>query len=442
MRLLTCRARRDRTLTFVAQQSEAIPTTIPVVCSAIKYGQACYNYYSAIKNNKDFNNFRCTDNHSGARGGLTAVGKWKDEHNSGNGWKAFTTANYVFQGAKEVDQDRNPTCDVDEYPPAYFRDTGTLGQVVRYLPSSPNRSAGKLWTGWCENNDGGLGNGQFLKNDKDLNEKLVTKVKSLDDHTEKGKGKGDSDTVYETWSVKYQRATFSMTFDWKGGDLGGEPNEANFWGLEINPCWPKAILPEDRGWVLDINDDWYKKHPPNPDLRGQYGQKPSQDLINKANAWLHDHQEFKIGGDAGGPKRQNSDDGQGANKAQKVGATPNNSRRRKRSLHMLRHGLLGLRDDELNSTRLLTEEEFNNNIEVTNCADRSCSKERTALEQTEGRDEESVLVIRGQGPQMTPPADVEAVPTTTSIFPRREAARLVRSIERRGASPHLPMATG
>lgn len=424
-----------------AKQSEAITTTLPVVCSAIKYGQACYNYYSAIKNNKDFNNFRCTDSHTGAREALNAVGKWKEDHNSGNGWKAFTTANYVFQGAKEVGDDKVPKCDVDEFPPAYFRDEATPGQVVRYLPSSPNRAAGKLWTTWCKNNDGGSGNGQFLDNNKDLNEKLVTKVKSLDRHTEHGKGKEDSATVYETWSVKYQRAIFSMAFDWKGGDLGGEPNDANFWGLDINPCWPKAILPEDRGWVLDINDDWYKTHVPNPDLREQYKQAPSQDLIDKANAWLHDNQDFEIGGDGGGPKRQNSDDGQGANKAQKVGRTPSNSRRRKRSLHMSRHGLLGIRDDEFNITRLLTVEELSNDIELINCADRTCFNERRALEQTGEGDDEIVLIIKGQGPQMTPPADVEAVPTATSIFPRREAARLVGSIGRTRARPNLPMAT-
>lgn len=424
-----------------AEQSSAETTTIPVVCSALKYGQACYNYYSAIKNNKDFNNFRCTDQHTDVRDGLTAVRKWKQDHNSGNGWKAFTTANYVFQGAKEVDDDKVPKCDVDEFPPAYFRDKDTLGQVLRYLPSSPNRSAGKLWAGWCSDNDGGSGNGQFLKNSKDLNEKLVTKVKNLDEHTENGKGKGDSDTVYETWSVKYQRAIFSMTFDWKGGDLGGEPTDANFWGLQMNPCWPKAILPEDPGWVLDVDDDWYKVHIPSPDLREQYGQAPLQDLIDKANAWLQDNQDFKVGGDAGGPKRQKSDDGQGANKAQKVGGTPNNSRRRKRSLHVSRHGLLGVRDHELNTTRLLTEEELSNNIEVTRCADRTCSKERRALEQTAGGKDESVLVIKGQGPQMTPPADVEAVPTATSVPPRKEAARLIESIERRGASPNQPVAT-
>ena len=418
------------------EQSSAESITIPVTCSALEYGQACYNYYSAIKNNKDFNNFRCTDQHKGVRDGLTAVKKWKQEHNYGTGWKAYTTANYVFQGAKKADEGRLPKCDVDEFPPAYFRDTNTLGQVVRYLPSSPNRAAGSLWTKWCNDNDGGLGNGQFLKNGKDLNENLVTKVRNLDEHTEKGKGNGDSDTVYETWSVKYQRAIFSMTFDWKAGDLGGEPNEGNSWGLQINPCWPKAILPGDPGWVLDVDDDWYKNHVPSPDLREQYGGAPSQDLIDKANAWLQDNQDFKIGGDGGGPKRQNSHDGQGANKAQKVGGTSNNSRRRKRSLHVSRHGLLGIRDDKFNTTRLLTGEELSNNIEVTNCADRTCSKERRALEQAGGGDDESVLVIRGQGPQMTPPADVEAVPTDTSILPRKEAARLVRSIER-----NLPMAT-
>lgn len=419
-----------------------------MTCDAHQYGQACYNYFSGIKNNKDYNNFACTDHHEDYRDVLTAVEKWKSEHNSGSGWNKYTTQEHIFEGKYEIGKDQAPICQVDEYPPAYFRDEKNKGQVVRYLPGSPNMSAGNLWRNWCGKNDGGEGNGQFTTGKKDLDTNLVKPVKKLKEHKVKGKGKADPETVYETWSVEYNRAIFSMVFDWKTSDLKEEPNEGNSWGLKLNPCWPEAIVPMDPGWVLDIHDDWYTKHGhvPNPDLRERYKPKdePKQDLIDAAEAWLKAHPSVKVGpresDRPGAPKRPHSNDGNGANKAPKPG-TPPGSRRRRRSLDVSSNGLLGIRDHDFNLTRRLTDEELNRNIEVIQCADRTCSKERRALEENGEDPDASVLVINGEGPKMSPPENVEAVPTVTPILPRKEAAKLVGSVERRAASPDLPMVT-
>ena len=394
--------------------------------------------------NQNYNNFGCTDNYQPAdRRKLPAVGNWKKQHNNGDGWTDYITATYKFQGNQEKDADKPPDCQVDEWPPAYFRSEQNTGQVVRYLPGSVNGGVAAAWTSWCKKNDGGEGNGQFLENKK-LNTQLVTPKDKLATSINKGKNKGDADTLYETWSVEYQRATFSVAFKWEGGDLGGEPDEGNSWGLKINPCWPEALLPEDPGWVLDVDDDWYKNHIPNPDLRGQYAKAPGQDLINAANAWLarpENSDKKVVANGSGGPKRQNSDDGQGPNKAQKQGSTPTNPRRRRRSLSVSSNGFLAIRDDDLNVTRPLTNEELNNDIEVVRCADRTCSKERRSLERNEQTDNESVLVIDGDNPRMTPPKDVEAVPTVTPILPRQAVSMSLRSIERRSPSPDLPKVT-
>ncbi len=137
----------------------------------------------------------------------------------------------------------------------------------------------------------------------------------------------------------------------------------------------------DPGWVLDTEDDWYTKHGhiPKPDLRKRYPGKgePKQDLIDEAEAWLKKHPEIKVGGgkpgNPGDPKREHSDDGNGANKAQKQGSPANTSRRR-RSLDVCSNGLLGIRDIDVNITRRLIDEELNNNVEVIQCADRTCSR--------------------------------------------------------------------
>jgi len=191
-------------------------------------------------------------------------------------------------------------------------------------------AAGGLWNDWCGKNDGGERNSQFAKNEKDLNTDLVKPAKKLKERKEKGKGKDNPETVYETWSVEYHRATFFMVFEWKRSDLKVEPSEGNSWGLKINPCWPQAIVPMEPGWVLDTEDDWYTKHGhiPKPDLRKRYPGKdePKQDLIDEAEAWLIKHPEIKVGGgkpgNPGDPKREHSDNGKGANKAQKRAALP------------------------------------------------------------------------------------------------------------------------
>ena len=86
---------------------------------------------------------------------------------------------------------------------------------------------------------------------------------------------------------------------------------------------------------------------------------------------------------------------------------------------------------DVNLTRRLTDEEIKQNVEVLDCADRTCSNERRAL------GDEDFIVIPGVGPQMTPPTEVDSVPT---IVP--EATTLETKVETRKAiSPELPAPT-
>ena len=87
------------------------------------------------------------------------------------------------------------------------------------------------------------------------NDKLIKKKSKMNEEVKNNKGKK---TKIETWSVDFYRATFSMTFDWSGSELGEEPSDKNDWGMRLNLCWPQAIVPEDPGWAVNSDDDWYE----------------------------------------------------------------------------------------------------------------------------------------------------------------------------------------
>jgi len=232
------------------------------VCKGNQWPQACYHYYSAIQNNPKFASLTCYDNadrHDGI-----ATDNWKKQHKQAIFTKSYLPDNLI---AENVDKSGNTQttvlCDRDEYPPAYFMPNlpkaQITGQIVRWLPQGENKGAGGIWKGFCEKYDGGVGNGRYHKADNakvgikkgDLNEDVVsTSVGAI----KKIKGNDGTATTVTTIHATYTRAVFSMKFS----DMPITPNKANNWGLEDNPCWPKAIVPEDPGFVLLTDDNWYK----------------------------------------------------------------------------------------------------------------------------------------------------------------------------------------
>ncbi len=410
-------------------KSTAKPKVILQTCTARLYPQPCYHYYSvSIQDEfKKSSTFACSNSNEGpnARRLLTAVDDWKKQHTSGSGWDDDVYKAYKWKAYPDGD----PKCQADEYPPAYFRSEKDAGQLIRYLPAGENsRAAQKDWTNFCNKNDGGEGNGQYKKkkDDKDLNEdrsiksELVPNPKSIGHKTEQHKGTTTSHITYE---ADYQRAVFSLTFDWAGVP---KPDEKNSFGLQMNPCWPQAILPNDPGFALLTNDPWYTKlgHVPNPDTRPQYSKQPTDDMKKAAEVWNKDNP-----GGAG--------DKHGANTPPAVPDDANNKKPNppggghKRDLEMLDDGL-AIR--ELNTTRRLTEEEVKRDVEVINCADRKCSKERRAY----AKDDDAVLVIPGAPPPTVPSTNADTAPT---IKPRAAATMEIKMRQRNVASPQLPEAT-
>jgi len=289
-----------------------------------------------------------------------------------------------------------------------------LGQIFRWLPGSENSGAAYTeWRQFCTNHDGEAGNRQFHKDDKkepkrgQVNEDLVSLKKPGKEI--KNKGPNEKSTTTTEYEARFTRAVFEMQFDKLWPTM---PSQDNNWGLRENPCWPEDIVPNDPGYALLKDDKWYDIAPSKVrDQRSLYAKPPPEEMIEAAD----------------GPNRKerpHPDDDNGRN--QKPPGNPPS----KRALEIIDDGL-AIRD--VNITRRLTDEEIERDVEIVQCADRTCSKERRALE-----DEDGVLVISGKGPAMTPPTNVETIPT---INPRAATTLGIRVENLKLASPELPVAT-
>ena len=461
LNIAACNKNHVTSIIIPDQKSMAVLKTHKVVCSAAVYGQACFHYYSAIKNGKSDDAesvFTCTDDQKRYTGSLlTATHQWKTEHNEGSTWSSYMTNQYVFAGANARTSAIAPRCQVDEWPMAYFRSPRKNGQLVRWLPGSENQGAGQLWAKFCDNNDGGYKNGQTRdgKLDQDL-------VKTLNRLATSTKVNGATTTTYDSYSAEFTRAVFSIDFDWNGGPLEGKiPDDSNDWGLRLNPCWPQAIVPDDPGFVLKSNDPWYDKHIPKPDHRHEYSLKRiPQTLVDDAKDWMKAHPKFTAlaakapqGQKRSAPSNNNNNNNapnkrpnetqpneSQSNKTEPSQTKPDEkassgSKNQKRFLDRVDDKLV---DDKLvarerNVTHEITDEEILRNVEIIHCADRTCSQEQELYDERDG-----VLVIPGPAPAMSPPEDVEAIPT--------RAAQVVMEAKmkipgRQSAPPKLPAAT-
>ena len=108
--------------------------------------------------------FTCTSSFTiDGRGDSPAVKSWKKDHTDAT-WRAFTASEYHYAGSGK---DIAPSCEVDEWPPDYFLTkeqlkggtNDTKGRLVRWVPRSPNKDAGRQWREFCKQNDGDEGNG-------------------------------------------------------------------------------------------------------------------------------------------------------------------------------------------------------------------------------------------------------------------------------------------
>ena len=198
--------------------------------------------------------------------------------------------------------------------------------------------------------------------------------------------------------MKFTRAVFVLEFD---NNVAGPQQDE--YAIRKNPCWPEWILPDDPGYCLLLDDPWYTEKD-EMDFAlihtKDYHDKPGKDLLEEAD---------KRKKDAGGGSKTRR-------------------RRRRRELQIVDDG--GLAVKEANITRRLSEEEMEREVEVVQCKDRTCAKERLEL-----RDEEAVLIIEGE--KIVEPNRAEAAVSDPPTIPTVE----VGLRRREDILPRFPVAT-
>jgi hypothetical protein len=149
VRVMDCVRDKTRTIDYIVTSifsaQGATPSQVSRRCAAA-YGQACYHYSSAIRNNPKWATLTCPPEAAATSkirvDDSPALGTWLAEH-KGDGWK-----------------DKAVQCDRDEFPPAYFLSNQVMewtwvgedghAQLVRYLPSKENQDAGRqIWKSLC-----------------------------------------------------------------------------------------------------------------------------------------------------------------------------------------------------------------------------------------------------------------------------------------------------
>jgi len=148
-------------------------------------------------------------------------------------------------------------------------------------------------------------------------------------------------------------------------------------GLEADPCWPKAIAPEDPGYILLTEDKYYNTY---NGVVLNYDEPPNQQRIDAAEAYKSENPSLISRGLRRGRPRRGVEE-----------------------IIVLPDGDLGARD--ANVSRRLTTEEAARDVEVIKCRDRFCLREKALLK------DETALVIPGPPLPNVPAVNLDAVPT-------------------------------
>lgn len=385
-------------------------STITKTCSANIWSQACFHYYSVLKNYEGTSHissiYTCSDSQVNRRDDFKqdkpATDLWSTQHDR-NWWTWTTESKFTIKqkrGEKIITKTGDPRCQRDEYPPAFWLPLDKASnkgwaQLVRYLPGSENGGAGSLWNGICRDHDGGAGNGQFYgdkppkgKKPGEVNTSLLD-LKNPQETSHVGKDK--KTTTVTKFEAHYQRAVWEVKFEWEQGKI---PSSHNSWFLAENPCWPQAIAPNDPGFVLLTNDKWYNTGKYLPDRTKEYAEPPTDQHTSDAIENLKKWHKMGYKRDTSGLLLENIGDG------------------------------LVIR--EANLSRKLTKEEVQNNLEVIDCKDRTCSEERAQLD---AEHDTGYLVL--------PPTSLPDTPAANEASERTQVVENVTPATLRASPVHL-----
>lgn len=269
-------------ITSLEYAANAQPTQVTATCRN-QWAQACYHYSSAISVNAQWATLTCPPaaaTKSRKRLNAKATATWSSQHR-GKGWQ--DTAHRA-----------EPNCERDEYPPAYLLSTtdtafvnagkDTTGQSVRWLPASQNGAAANgMWAGQCFKTPlNGLTDQQLYDKASDPAKNFGVKpnVKSPSRSfqtqpatrlTNSGNTANQTfppaaSTEYEVGITVESRPEFTIVA-WEHGNPQSPSKDD---GLSENPCWPKAIAPQDPGFTLLTFDKYYNGNKPPYDYTQPY----------------------------------------------------------------------------------------------------------------------------------------------------------------------------
>ncbi|KAH8178372.1 killer toxin alpha/beta [Sarocladium implicatum] len=238
----------DEVHQIITTTTEFYMKTPDVNCSA-KHKHACWHYSSVMRvhaNTPDMVRWTCN-----ATPGSSTHGKATDD------WGFFgirednppATAQHHGEWAAEWTEKK--LCERDEWPPRAFWTQNKVGgkkagQVIRLLPKEDNRGGGQIWNRFCKKHDGYK---KFAPN----GDPELQSVTTFDEKINKIIN-GQTTTYITSYGIRIPRAVFEI----KHWEQPVVPDD----GLEINPCWPSVLVPNDPGFVLLTDDPWYRNNKP------------------------------------------------------------------------------------------------------------------------------------------------------------------------------------
>lgn len=245
--------RTEWIITSITYQAGAPSSAVETQCAA-KHSHACYHYSSVLDNHPNWRTLPCPTEAASTEHRLDgdATSVYLAQH-TGNGW--------IPKG-----------CDKDEYPPAYLLDSANPiyingghndnGQMVRLLPAGHNRGAGNMWGGACF----GKPLSKHVVRDIDIKNMVIANGhhQNAAEQSIRGRKSTSATTTWGRGSVTVS-PYFTIT-------AWGMPADPTSYGLDKNPCWPKAQATADPGFALLTYDPWYVSAVPTRSPQWDYRQ--------------------------------------------------------------------------------------------------------------------------------------------------------------------------
>ncbi|KAK7921517.1 hypothetical protein PG985_009539 [Apiospora marii] len=297
---LDCKARpRTMHITKTKQPIGSYHVTHPMTCSI--WAESCVSaadssscvspssvmrIHAATKSMTEFacaetiSNYRKPNPHrlkgdATAQWGTTAILKRAGKHQHFWAWA---------QGwiPRKDEEEQSGQCERDEWPPAYFwpgdvyAKKNNMVQRVRMNHEKHNGGAGQMFSGFCDKHDAMWTEGP--KNNKKTYENREN-VKTVGKPDVKAARKGGDGrmTITSVVSVNTHHGVFKIE-DWDG-----LPVDNVWYGMRDNECWPSDLAPEDPGWALLTNDEFYEtQHQNLKQYRERYTKPPPLQTLKDA----------------------------------------------------------------------------------------------------------------------------------------------------------------